>query len=74
MNEWEKLAEEADRGLRGQGSIVLAMKRLVESLAAQQRSTDRLNSRTFWLTFVMSFLTLFQAVAAVIQICNFIRR
>lgn len=54
----DELAAEAQTGTRGQGAVVEAMRRLRES-------NDTYSQRMFWLTIVLTLLTLVQAIAVV---------
>jgi hypothetical protein len=69
---WEELASEAQTGLRGQGAVVEAMRRLTDRLDAFSKSSDiyakgmlRLTITTLWLTIVMVLLTIVQVMAVI---------
>jgi hypothetical protein len=62
---WDHLASEAQTGLRGQGAVVEAMRRLTDRLDAFSKSSDTYANRMLWLTIIMLFLTVVQAAAVV---------
>jgi hypothetical protein len=64
---WEQLATEADTGLKGQGAVVEAMRRLTDRLNAFSKSSDAYANRMFWLTIVILGFTIVQIVVAVIE-------
>lgn len=51
------LAIQADSGLRGQGSLVEMMRRLKDSLLEQAKTTNKLNTRLYWLTVAIFLFT-----------------
>jgi hypothetical protein len=60
-HDWGKLKESADNGLHGLGSLVEAIRRMDEA-------SGRLSRRMLVLTYVMTALTLVQAIAACISV------
>jgi len=58
----DELAKEAQTGVRGQGAIVEATRRLRESIRAFSISSDKYSRWMFWLTIVLTVLTLVQRV------------
>jgi hypothetical protein len=49
----EELANEAQAGVRGQGALVEAMRRLRDGSIEQQNTANRLATKIYWLTWAM---------------------
>ena len=69
-NEWseltdEKLARIAQEGLQGQGAPVEAMRRLRVAIEQSSAKSDVYSRRMFWLTVILTVLTVVQVIAAV---------
>jgi hypothetical protein len=69
-NEWseltdEKLARIAQEGLQGQGAPVEAMRRLRVAIEQSSAKSDVYSRRMFWLTVILTLLTVVQVIAAV---------
>jgi hypothetical protein len=64
---WEQLASEAQTGMKGQGAVVEAMRRLTDRLDAFSKSSDIYAKRMLWLTIVILGFTIVQIVVAVIE-------
>ena len=69
-NEWMKqsdddLARIAQDGLQGQGAPVEAMRRLRVAIEKSNVESGIYSRRMFWLSIILGFLTLVQAIAAV---------
>jgi hypothetical protein len=60
----DRLTAEAESGLRGQGALVEAMRRLRESVDRFSTSSDTYARRMLWLTIAIGILTLVQVVVA----------
>ena len=62
--EWsdKDLADEAQSGVRGQGAVVEAMRRLREAIVKQQQSTNRLTIWLIVLTVVLLVLSVMQVI------------
>jgi hypothetical protein len=52
-----ELVEAANRGLGGQGAVVEGMFRLMDSIAAQEKTTTRLNKLLLWFTIAITAMT-----------------
>jgi hypothetical protein len=52
----QEVMEIAERGLGGQGAVVLTTFKLMDSIAAQEQATNRLN-RMLYLTIAIAILT-----------------
>jgi len=69
-NEWteltdEKLARIAQDGLQGQGAPVEAMRRLRVAIEQSSAKSDVYSRRMFWLTVILTVLTVVQVIAAI---------
>jgi hypothetical protein len=69
-NEWseltdEKLARIAQEGLQGQGAPVEAMRRLRVAIEQSSAKSDVYSRRMFWLTVILTVLTVVQVIAAI---------
>ncbi len=62
---WDVLAQQAEQGMRGQGDVVEAMRRLVVSTDELERSTRLWAKVLSALTLVIVFATAFQIALAV---------
>ena len=63
----DRLTVEAESGLRGQGAVVEAMRRLRVSVDGFSTSSDTSARRMYWLTIFIAVLAVAQIVAAVIK-------
>ena len=63
----DRLTAEAESGLRGQGAVVEAMRRLRVGIEGFSTSSDTSARRMFWLTIAIVVLTVVQVAEAVIK-------
>jgi hypothetical protein len=61
----EKLARVAQDGLQGQGAPVEAMRRLRAAIEKSSTKSDIYSRRMFYLTVILTILTIVQVIAAV---------
>jgi hypothetical protein len=61
----DQLADIAQQGLQGQGAPVEAMRRLRVALEQLSGKSDTYSRRMWWLTIILTVLTLVQAIAAI---------
>src|SRR5215217_944421 len=69
----EELNNEAQAGLKGQGAVTETMFRLQQSIDQASGANDTTARQMWWLTVVIGFLTLVQAVAAIVQVIAIIK-
>ncbi len=62
---WDELANEAQTGTRGQGAVVEASRRLTDRIDAFRTGSDRYSRQMFWLTVVLTVLTLVMAIPVI---------
>jgi len=67
----EALAQEADRGVSGQGALVRMMARLKDAIVKLERTSAAQQRKMIWLTWAIVFFTVvYLALAIVTAICH----
>jgi len=77
-NKWTNLSEEelarvAQDDLQGQGAPVEAMRRLRVAIESASAKSDTYSRRMFWLTVVLTILTIVQVIAVAPTIFSLIK-